>query len=51
MTKRSRLSTKPEAPAEDPAEAVDAAPETAPETASERPMSERQRRRLAEQER
>jgi hypothetical protein len=48
MTKRSRLSTKPEAPADDPAEAVDAAPEIAP---SERPMSERQRRRLAEQER
>ncbi|MFT4955276.1 MAG: hypothetical protein ACI8U3_001664 [Brevundimonas sp.] len=52
MTKRSRLSTKPEVPAEEPAAAVDTAPEAAPERPQpERPMSERQRRRLAEQER
>ncbi|MFN3814904.1 tipN [Brevundimonas sp.] len=52
MTKRSRLSTKPEAPAGDPVEAAEAASEMAPpERSPERPMSERQRRRLAEQER
>lgn len=52
MSKRSRLSTKTDAETDDPSETVDAVHDDAePQEPAERPLSERQRRRLAEQER